>query len=80
MQSHAQRDGTNQVHVLPQRQPEQTFVLGKRVHGVEHFNGNENRETHCCRTARHLIGEHIASNLRELGSALMEMGLQVIKC
>jgi len=76
MQQHAQRNGANQVHVLPQRQPEQALVLRKRVHGVEHLDRDQDRQAHRRCTVGHFVGEHTATYFGELNKAFMEMGLE----
>ena len=75
VQGHAQRNGSDQVWVLPYRQPEQTLVLRQRVHGVEHLDGHQDRETHRCRTVCHVVSEHFAADFGEFARALMEMRL-----
>ena len=80
MQRHAQRNRTNKVHVLPQRQPQQTLILRERVHRVEHLDGDEHREAHCRCAPRHLVREHLAPDLGECACALVEMRLYETNC
>jgi hypothetical protein len=76
MQNHAQGNRCNKELVLPHRQAEQRLVLRQRVHRVEHFNRDKDRETHRRRCVRHRVREHLASNLRECSAAFMEVGLR----
>lgn len=76
MQRHAKCNRADEEGVLPQRQPEQTLVLGERVHRVEHLDDDEDRERHRRRAPRHLVREHLTSDLGEEGRALVEVRLQ----
>ena len=76
MQEHAQGNGANQVHVLPQGQAKQTLVLRERVHGVEHLDRDQDRKAHRRCAVGHFIGEHAAANFGELGEAFVEVCLK----
>lgn len=50
MQCHAKGNSRHEEWVSPQGQDEKRLVLRKGVHGVEHFDDDENRQAHCrCR-------------------------------
>ena len=65
VQGHAQRNSRHQKLVLPKRQAKQAFVLGQRVHRVEHFDRDQNRQAHRGRMSRLNARKHIAPNLRK---------------
>jgi len=46
VQAHAQRDRGHQERILPQRQHQERLILRQRVHGVEHLDGYQDRQTH----------------------------------
>ena len=77
MQQHTQRDCCDEVRVSPHRQAQETLVLRQRVHGVEHLDGHENRQTHRRRSVRHDVREHITANFGEFGRALVEVTLKM---
>ena len=65
MQRHAERDRADEEGVLPDRQAEEGFILGQRVHRVEHLNRDENGQRHRRSPLRHLVREHLATDLWE---------------
>jgi hypothetical protein len=77
VQSHAERNSTDKVHVLPHWQAEQALILRQRVHRVEHLDSDENGQRHSRCGPGVLVREHLTSDLGELGRALVEVRLQL---
>lgn len=73
---HAQRDSSDQKHVLPNRQTKQTLILRQRVGSVEHLHRHENRQADRRRPLCKLVGEHFTSNLGEQGRTFVEVALR----
>lgn len=76
MKRHTERDGQNKERISPEREYEKRSVFGKRVHGVEHLDKNEDGETHGGTLLCHPVSEHVAADFREVLVALMEMSLR----
>lgn len=75
VQGHAQRNSRHEELVLPKRQAKQAFVLRQRVHRIEHFDRDQNRQAHRGRMSRLDAREHIASDLRKERRTLVEVRL-----
>ena len=65
MQNHAESNRGDEERVPPNRESQQALVLRQRVHGVEHLDGDEDRQAHGRRALRHLVREHLTADLRE---------------
>ena len=75
VQGHTQGNCTDKEHVFPKRQTKQAFVFGQRVHRVEHFDRDQDRQAHRGCVSRLNAREHIAPDFREQRSTLMEVCL-----
>ena len=75
VQGHAQRNSRHEELVLPKWQAKQAFVLGQRVHRVEHFDRDQNRQAHRGRMSRLDAREHIAPDFRKERRTLVEVRL-----
>src|ERR1700677_5299227 len=75
VQGHAQRKSLHEELVLPKRQAKQAFVLRQRVHRVEHFDRDQDRQAHRGRMTRLDAREHIAPDLRKERRTLVEVRL-----
>lgn len=74
VQGYGQSNGIDEHHVLPHRERQERLAGGKGVHGVEHFNDDQDGERDSRTGLGHVVREHGAANLRELGRAAVEVG------
>ena len=75
MEDHGEGDGVDEDHGVPEWQGEEGFRRGEGVHGVEHFDDDENGEGDGRGGLGRVIGEHRAADLWEGGAAAVEVGL-----
>ena len=73
VQGHGQSNGIDKHHVLPNGEGQERLARGEGVHGVEHLNDDQDRERDSRAGLGHIVGEHGAANLRELGRTAVEV-------
>lgn len=76
VEGHGQRDGVNEHRVVVEEEGEERLAGGQRVHGVQHLNDHKNRERNGRGRLGHVVAEHLAANLGELGRATVEVRLK----
>ena len=73
MQHHGEDNSVDEHHVVPQEESEEGFTRGQGVHGIQHLNNHQDGQRDRRGRLGHVVGEHLAADLRELGGTLVEV-------
>lgn len=74
MQHHREDNRVHEHHVVPQEEGQQRLAGRERIHGIQHLDDHQDGQRDRRRGLGHVVGEHVAADLGELGRALVEVG------